>query len=32
MIAREHAGSLHLGNHGGGAFVELLLPERYEVR
>ncbi|HTT96781.1 MAG TPA: ATP-binding protein [Rhizomicrobium sp.] len=32
MIAREHAGSLHLGNHGCGAFVELLLPERADAR
>jgi signal transduction histidine kinase len=28
MIAREHGGSLRLGNHAGGAFVELQLPER----
>jgi signal transduction histidine kinase len=32
MIAREHAGSLHLGNHDGGAFVELFLPERTDAR
>jgi two-component system C4-dicarboxylate transport sensor histidine kinase DctB len=31
MIAREHAGSLHLGNHGHGAYVELLLPERADA-
>lgn len=28
MIAREHGGSLRLGNHADGAFVELQLPER----
>lgn len=28
MIAREHAGSLHIGNQDRGAFVELLLPDR----
>jgi len=28
MIAREHAGKLELGNHPGGAYVELHLPER----
>ncbi len=28
MIAREHAGSLDIGNHGAGAFVELRLPTR----
>jgi C4-dicarboxylate-specific signal transduction histidine kinase len=28
MIAREHAGSLDMGNHDGGAFVELRLPRR----
>jgi C4-dicarboxylate-specific signal transduction histidine kinase len=28
MIAREHAGSLEIGNHSGGAFVELRLPAR----
>lgn len=28
MIAREHAGKLELGNHAGGAYVELHLPER----
>lgn len=28
MIAREHAGKLELGNHPGGAYVALHLPER----
>jgi C4-dicarboxylate-specific signal transduction histidine kinase len=28
MIAREHAGTLNLGNHSAGAFVELRLPAR----
>lgn len=28
MIAREHAGSLQIGNYEGGAFVELQLPQR----
>ncbi|MGN6147670.1 MAG: sensor histidine kinase, partial [Rhizomicrobium sp.] len=28
MIAREHAGSLTIGNHASGGFVELRLPER----
>src|SRR6201999_2540791 len=28
MIAREHGGKLELGNHSGGAYVELHLPER----
>jgi C4-dicarboxylate-specific signal transduction histidine kinase len=28
MIAREHAGKLELGNHAGGAYVEIHLPER----
>lgn len=28
MIAREHAGRLELGNHEGGAYVALHLPER----
>ena len=28
VIAREHAGRLELGNHAGGAYVELYLPDR----
>lgn len=31
MIAREHAGNLEIGNHGGGAFVELRLPRRSDA-
>ncbi|HVU21449.1 MAG TPA: ATP-binding protein [Rhizomicrobium sp.] len=32
MIAREHAGSLDVGNHENGAFVELRLPRRPHAR
>jgi C4-dicarboxylate-specific signal transduction histidine kinase len=31
VIAREHAGKLELGNHAGGAYVELHLSERQDV-
>jgi len=31
MIAREHAGSLEVGNHDSGAFVELRLPKRSDA-
>jgi signal transduction histidine kinase len=32
MIARDHAGTLQHGNHAGGAYVELHLPERYDEK
>lgn len=31
LIAREHAGRLELGNHAGGAYVALHLPERSDA-
>ena len=32
LIARDHAGKLELGNHAGGAYVALHLPDRIHVK